>query len=221
MLFSGPRIIQVCLADLGKVKLPPSPKGEDVADIEVLLGKLDDDGIPSHSELDRLKPHIRFDWDASPGKAWPENLHPAGHDSWSIDLKPKRSIWLDEFHQFSVYAGMLAGIPSDTTRFAADALQEAERLTPQHLPTLILQPLFREFISPNHYGEPRKKLRVLPPIASVAAFKSSTTASSPDNIYSSLRVLWFQETFGLPTDPQILEQLRAIDWEREAVSWDP
>lgn len=192
-----------------------------MANIEDLLGRIDDDGVPASDPLERLNPHIRFDWNAAPGTTWPADQHPAGRDSWSIKLTSGRGIALDEFHQFSVYAGMLAGIPSDHARFAADALQRAGRLVPQQMPTLILQPRFREFISPKHCGEPRRKLRALPPIASVAAFNSSTTASSPDNLYSSLKVIWFQEIFGLPTDPHILEQLHTIDWEREAVSWDP
>lgn len=188
---------------------------------EDLLGKLDDEGSPAPAPMDRIRPLIRFDWEKAPCSTWPSNQHPAGRDSWSIELSPERSIALSEFHQFGLYAGMLAGIPKDTARFAAEALDEANRLIPGDLPTLILQPIFREFDSPKYYGEPRRKMRALPPIASVAVFISSTQESSPEQLYSSIKVLWFQETFGLPTDQHILDQLRAIDWEREAVSWDP
>ncbi len=191
-----------------------------MADSDSVLHLLDDGGVET-DPLDVLKPVLRFDWDAAASIAWPSDRHPAGRDSWSIKLKSGRAIALDEFHQFNLYAGMLAGIPADTVRFAVDALSESNRLIPQELPTLMLQPMFREFDSPKYYGEPRKRLRALPPIASVAVFSSSTQGSSPDNIYSSIKVIWFQETFGLPTDLHTLDQLRAINWEREAVSWDP
>jgi len=192
-----------------------------MANIDDLLGKLDDEDDPEPDPLDTIKPYIRFDWEAAPSTTWPADRHPAGRDSWTIKLQSGRSIRLDEFHQFSIYAGMLAGIPSDTARFAADAIKEANILIRQQMPMLMLQPMFREFDSPKYLGEPRKKLRALPPIASVAAFNSSTLESSPDLLYSSLKVIWFQESPGLPTAPYILDQLRAIDWEREAMSWDP
>lgn len=192
-----------------------------MANIEDLLNTLDDKGDPSTDPLGSLKPFIRFDWLSAPSAAWPGDRHPAGRDSWSFKLTSGRGIALGEFHQFNLYAGMLAGIPADTARFAVDALSEANRLIPQELPTLMLQPMFRAFDSPKYYGEPRKRLRALPPIASVAVFSSSTLESSPDNLYSSIKVIWFQETFGLPAELHILDQLRAIDWEREAVSWDP
>lgn len=189
-----------------------------MASIEDLLGTMDDE---TPDPLDSLKPFIRFDWLSAPGTAWHADRHPAGRDSWSIKLTSGRGIALGEFHQFNLYAGMLAGIPSDTARFAADAINEANLLVRQQLPMLMLQPMFREFDYARIRGEARTKHRALPPIASVAVFSSSTLESSPDNIYSSLKVIWFQETFGLPADPHILDQLRAIDWEREAMSWDP
>ncbi len=188
-----------------------------MANIINLLGDLDDD---APDPLDTLKPLIRFDWNAAPAAAWLEG-HPAGRDSWPVELLSGRSIGLDEFHQFNLYAGMLAGIPADTARFAADAVKEANRLIPQQLPMLMLQPMFREFDSPKHPGNSGNKIRVLPPVASVAVFVSSTLESAPDNSYSSIKVIWFQEAYGLPSDPYILGQLRAIDWEREALSWNP
>ena len=192
-----------------------------MADIEDLLGTLDDDGEDAPDPLDSLKPFIRFDWLSAPSTAWPSDRHPADRDSWSIELPAERTIGLAEFHQFSIYAGMLAGIPSDTARFAADAIKGANLLIPQQLPMLMLQPMFREFDYSRSRDEALTKHRALPPIASVAVFSSSTLESSPDNSFSSLKVIWFQEAFGLPTDSHILDQLRTIDWEHEAAGWMP
>ena len=189
-------------------------------EISDLLDQIGDDG-GRQDPLDKIKPFIRFDWDTAPSSAWPAGRHPAGHESWAITLESGRCIALGECHQFDLYAGMLAGIPSDTPRFAADALEEANRLIPQKLPMLLLQPMFREFDSPKYQGEPRRKLRVLPPIVSVAVFTSSKIESAPDNLYSSIKVIWFQDAFGMPTDRHVLDQLRAIDWDREAASWNP
>lgn len=191
-----------------------------MADIADLLDSLDDDGDTAHDRLATIKSSIRFAWDSGPSTAWLEG-HPARHDSWSVKLLSERTINLGEFHQFNLYAGMLAGLPTDTARFAADAVREANRLIPRRLPLLMLKPMFREFDSPASYGEPRRKLRVLPPIASVGVFVSSTLESAPNDVYSSLKVTWFQGAFGLPSDPYILEQMRNIDWEHEAESGMP
>lgn len=188
-----------------------------MANIIDLLDDLDKD---EPDPLDIIKPLIRFDWNAAPATDWIER-HPAGCDAWPVELLSGRKIALNEFHQFNLYAGMLAGIPADTARFAADAVKEANRLIQRQLPTLMLLPMLREFDSPKYRNKPGEKLRVLPPIASVAVFVSSTLESAPDDLYSSLKVIWFQDAYGLPSDSHILGQLRGIEWENEALSWDP
>lgn len=189
-------------------------------DISGLLGKIDDDrGEPD--PLDEIRPFIRFDWNSAPAAPWLAKQHPATAEPWSITLQSGRSISLREFHQFNIYAGMLAGIPSDTARFAAEALKEAKRVISPNLPTLMLQPLFREFEYQRHREAPVDLLRTLPPIASVAEFGSSALELNPKQTYSSLTVIWFQEGWGLPTDQHVLGRLRTMDWEREAASWAP
>ncbi len=185
-----------------------------------LLGQIDDDR-DEPDPLDEIRPFIRFDWNSAPAAPWLVKQHPATAEPWSITLQSGRSISLREFHQFNIYAGMLAGIPSDTARFAAEALKEAKRVISPNLPTLMLQPLFREFEYQRHREAAVDQLRALPPIASVAEFSSSALESNPKETFSSLMVIWFQEEWGLPADPYILDQIRAIDWEREAASWDP
>lgn len=191
-----------------------------MAKIEDLLDMIDVDD-PGSNPLNSLKPFIRFDWESGPGTEWPANRHPAEFAHWSFKLLSGREIRLAEFHQFKLYAGLLAGIPTDTARFASNAIQEAHRLVPGSLPMLVLQPVFREFNHAKFAIETSTKHRVLPPIASAAVFNSNSIGSSPDNPYSSLKVIWFQDTFGLPDDPQTLNQLTAIDWEREAMGWTP
>lgn len=189
-------------------------------DIGDLLGQIDDDR-DKHDPLDEIRLFIRFDWNSAPATPWLAKQHPATAEPWITTLQSGRSISLREFHQFNIYAGMLAGIPSNTVRFAAEALREAQRLLSSSLPILMLQPLFREFEYQRHVEEPAALLQVLPPIASVAEFSSSALQSDPERSFSSLRVVWFQVGWGLPTDTHILEQLQAIDWELEAAGWDP
>ena len=189
-------------------------------DISDLLGKIDDDR-DEPDPLDEIRPFIRFAWDRAPAAPWLAKQHPATAEPWGITLQSGRSISLREFHQFNIYAGMLAGIPSDTARFAAEALKEAKRVISPNLPTLMLQPMFREFEYQRHRESPAALLRALPPIASVAEFSSSALESNPEQPFSSLMEIWFEEGWGLPTDQHILEQLRVIDWEREAAGWSP
>lgn len=188
--------------------------------VSELLGQIDDDR-DEPDPLDEIRPFIRFDWNSAPAAPWLAQQHPATAEPWSITLQSGRSISLREFHQFNIYAGMLAGIPSDTVRFAAEALKEAKRVVSPNLLTLMLQPLFREFEYQRHRESPAAQLRALPPIASVAEFSSSAFESNPEQIVSSLTVIWFQEGWGLPTDQHVLGQLRAMDWEREAQGYDP
>lgn len=170
--------------------------------------------------LQRIQTFIRFDWHDSPRAPWSATRHPAEHDRWTVKLRSGREIWAAEFHQFNLYDGLLAGIPTDTGHFALQAIEESRRLAPGVQQTLMLQPMFREFEHARRNEDSLTKHRVLPPVGSVAVFKSSA-ASGSDDAYSILKVVWFQEAFGLPSDSHTLDQLRAIDWEHEAASWMP
>jgi len=42
-----------------------------------------------------------------------------------------------------------------------------------------------------------------------------------DDIWSVLRVIWYQEDFAFPIDDRALRQIAEIDWETHATGWEP
>jgi hypothetical protein len=43
----------------------------------------------------------------------------------------------------------------------------------------------------------------------------------PDEIWSALTVIWFQDEFAFPIDPLVLIEIASIDWDAHAVAWVP
>jgi hypothetical protein len=43
----------------------------------------------------------------------------------------------------------------------------------------------------------------------------------PDEIWSALTVIWFQDEFAFPIDPLVLIEIASIDWDAHAVAWEP
>ena len=56
----------------------------------------------------------------------------------------------------------------------------------------------------------------LPPVCTIAFFESAAPARDPLQLYSALVVIWFQEGYGMTDDARVLEQLRNVDWARQA-----
>jgi hypothetical protein len=66
-------------------------------------------------------------------------------------------------------------------------------------------------------GRYRHPHRELPAVVCLAAFESFTPARDHREVYSYLKVVWFQDDLALPVDPQVEEQLRALDWNGLAI----
>jgi hypothetical protein len=52
----------------------------------------------------------------------------------------------------------------------------------------------------------------LPPVVCLATYGAMESVRDIAADCSSLRVVWFQNEFGPPTDAGVLAQLKAIDW---------
>ncbi len=62
------------------------------------------------------------------------------------------------------------------------------------------------------FGTPAK----LPSIARVGDFYSAPIAHDPESDGSCLTIVWFQESFALPIDPEVLTASQRLDWDRLA-----
>ena len=136
-------------------------------------------------------------------------------------LKCGRYIKLGLLRQTRTYGGLLAGYPYKrmNDRMIERTLSEASRIALRGGKALLLAPAIRSNLA-NQDGVlgPEESL---PKITTIARFDSDGLTGTDSEQYSSLTVVWFQDEFGVPTDPRILEQLRAIDWNRAAQDWTP
>lgn len=70
-------------------------------------------------------------------------------------------------------------------------------------------------------GEVVARRLKLPDICTIAEFKSDTPARDGNEAYSSLRVIWFQNQYGLPDAPRTQDQLHNLEWDTRAYDWTP
>jgi len=136
----------------------------------------------------------------------------------NIHQRSGRTLSMGRLSQRRTYAGLLAGIPDKdmNLRRIGELLDEAQSLAVAGCGVFLIEtvPKVREL---QRRGEKVVEER-LPAISCAARFDSGELAPSGDP-YSSLVVAWFQQEFGLPTDPGILGQIADIDWERHAAEW--
>jgi hypothetical protein len=134
---------------------------------------------------------------------------------WDIRLNSGRQVYVAEWRQYGIYQGMLCGFPRNVAWFLRQAKKEAERTTGDG-PIAFLEPTLRKIpVRNDEWAD------MLPPICTIARLDSGAARGSDEGCFSSLVVVWFQERFGLPYDEDVLDQLRALDWENRAMAWEP
>lgn len=139
-------------------------------------------------------PTLPFRWEVVPH----EFVGPAGYrtradaSAWRLTLDSGRTIHLTFLKQGGTYAGVLA---------------------PRLLRTA-------EAKQPDGQEPGSAAVDFLPPVRTLARFESSPVVDK-DADWSSLVVLWFQDTYGPPEAGHVTEQLRSLDWDRLArdMSW--
>jgi len=153
------------------------------------------------------------------------NGHPLTHPRWTRTLAGGRVISLAKLIQYGTYDGMLCGLPGEFEDEVKDrgteALQDARERLPSHYgaPTLLTPQRFTGFV--ERAGGLRQQWHRVGFVTSIAVFESSQVARDPGECYSSLVAVWFQDTFGVPTEPWVLAQIDAMDWTRLAWDWTP
>ena len=138
----------------------------------------------------------------------------------TFELSTGRTIRLLALDQYYTYEGLLLGVPTqemnqeDMDRLLAEYVRPAEYGVP-----LLLQPTQQPLEVPQHrpvHGTPA----TLPSVTCIARFNSGGQLGT-DDIWSVLRVIWFQEGFAFPIEDRALRQIAEIDWERHARGWEP
>ncbi|WP_328405235.1 hypothetical protein OHS70_37855 [Streptomyces sp. NBC_00390] len=137
-----------------------------------------------------------------------------------IVLSSGRSIELTELRMSSTYGGMLEGYPCKRINdMKVTGLQrEAERafsFAPVHL-----VPPYREY--PDQTAGPFGPVEVLPSVACIGVFRSTTLAPELDPVlhHSALTVAWFQPVPDVPSGEDADLALRSIHWEELAQDYE-
>jgi len=137
-----------------------------------------------------------------------------------FELASGRIIDLLALDQYYTYEGLLAGIPTREMnqdmmdRLIAEYARPAEYGVP-----LLLEPEQK----PIDVSERRPTLGTparLPSVTCIGRFNSDGQFGT-DDIWSVLRVIWFQDEFAFPIEDRVLQQIAVIDWETHAKGWLP
>jgi len=147
-----------------------------------------------------------------------------------IQLNSGRVVQLEELNQRFTYEGLQGGVP--TSKMNQEIIERAlNRAVSPFLKEgpLLIQPVEvaieasdLELESPKwkwkreDSGEPAR----IPDILCEGRFESSSPVHDTSQDGSSLVIVWFQNAFALPIDPEIVEQIKAIDWESAAHDWE-
>ena len=138
----------------------------------------------------------------------------------TFELSAGRTIQLLALDQYYTYEGLLLGVPTREMnqemidRLIARHVHPAEYGVP-----LLLEPEQQPLDVPEHrqvVGTPA----TLPSVTCIARFDSDGQLGT-DDIWSVLRVIWFQDEFAFPIAERALQQIAEIDWETHATGWLP
>jgi hypothetical protein len=122
------------------------------------------------------------------------------------------TIQLIAFNQSLVYAGLLEGVPHEemNQRFIEGAVRDAKKEFGEAEPFLI-----RPKQTPLDIGReyPFGKPATIPGVRCIAFFLCVfPTPRGQAGDFSSMKIVWFQDQFAMPIDPEVLDQIRAVDW---------
>jgi len=152
-------------------------------------------------------------------------------EKWSTLLLSGREISLTALHQSHTYAGVLCGLPRETSNNESP-IRSAMELASQLFPLggnnpVILSPLMQRVTVLNRrsaegvidYAEPdSSEVDFLPPVVSIGRF-DSTPAHDHSKSNSSLVVIWFQNAFGPPEKGHVVREFSSLNWDKEAIDW--
>jgi len=138
----------------------------------------------------------------------------------SFSLASGREVRLIAIDQSYTYEGLLLGVPTrEMNQETMDRLRVRYLGPGEYGVPLLLEPEQRPIEVPSHIhriGTPAR----LPAVTCVARLKSDGLAGT-DDIWSVLRVIWFQDDFAFPIAERVLQQLAEMDWETHARRWEP
>jgi len=140
---------------------------------------------------------------------------------YEIELNCGRNIHLEVLFQYRTYRGLLEGLP--TKRLNRELVNHAQECAKDKLwlsgTPFLIDPLENLLPLPKGYrliaNEENLPARI-PSFVCLAQFESYQPVKNPEDHYSYLSIVWFQNEFALPIDPAVEEIIRCIDWNAVA-----
>ncbi|HZP92830.1 MAG TPA: hypothetical protein VFB20_08115 [Burkholderiales bacterium] len=137
--------------------------------------------------------------------------------AYEVGVGAGRKVHLYRLYQTRSYEGALIGRPDrDTNRRVIEhAFAFArQKLRFRGVPTLI--PVRPVAGRPGGLEEGDERL---PDILCIGEFLWARPVRDPSQTVSSATFVWFQDSFALPIAPDVLAELREVDWNQIAEDW--
>ena len=143
----------------------------------------------------------------------------------SLVLSDGRHVHMTQLFQMETYAGHLVGMSTVASnrqlveRLAASAGKRIAGATRPHL----IPPKVETYPGPGGETKTASQYRIpqiLPSVACFAQLESLRPLRNSKGAMSCLTVVWFQDVFAFPIDPEVHQQLLQLDWKRLAVDSD-
>jgi hypothetical protein len=132
-----------------------------------------------------------------------------------ITLRTGRVIRLMALHQSRFYTGLHLGYPHPemNERRVRATMERATSLVFGSGPPHLIAPVGRVFPRAEEDRTRGREHVELPAIVCTACFESLQPARDPNQTYSTLTVVWFQDDFALPIAKTALDAIQSLDWD--------
>ncbi len=171
-----------------------------------------------------MNPEI--DWNSLAREVLPPGQHPKTWPAWGLPRADGREVDLESMHKFYIYRGDLLGAMRHPIQRLKQIEEEAARLHPWYkaapviIPPVLLEYLLPNMVLPSNSPEGFPGAVTLPRVAVIAELRSHREARDSTCCFSSLLVIWFQESFGDASD-ETMAQIASLDWNALAFDWMP
>lgn len=134
-----------------------------------------------------------------------------------IVLESSRFITLRELRLRGTYEGLLNGLPTREKNLRLlERIAKNEGCARYGVAPIIISPVEVEIELPEGEEYPFGFPARLPDIYCIARFESIAPTQDGAGDASGLVIVWFQENFSVPPSPDILHQLKSVEWEKYA-----
>jgi len=187
------------------------------------ISSLDFEPDPEHEA--KIKRSMRFTIDELPAIDHGNLRRPLSiGEGFSIKTIAGDTLYLASLFQFSTYAGVLNGIPFDPASHIEGDIDYVATIFPNHaaLPYVVPPRMHRgRRVTKREDFEDIEDWCILPRCTAFGCFDTSRMArdADGDGHSSSIVLIWYQDTFGLPEDAHTLRHIAELGWDEFAHNW--